>query len=180
MDKSLLQQTEQEGEEPRLVCWRRFASMGWNVCARRAEAEASQRAHALYYLALAEEAEPQLKGAQQVPWWRRLEREQENLRAALSWLIGQEEGELALRLSGALWWFWDIRGYWSEGLRWLEAVLGLPQAQGRTARRAKALHAAGMLATRQIILPLAHWPRKAWPSFANWQTSVVWSKPLTG
>ena len=95
MDKSLLQQTEQEGEEPRLLMLETIREYGLECLRERAQAEASQRAHALYYLALAEEAEPQLKGAQQVPWWRRLEREQENLRAALSWLIGQEEGELA-------------------------------------------------------------------------------------
>jgi predicted ATPase len=60
----------------------------------------------------------------------------------------QEEGELALRLCAALWWFWNIRGYWSEGLRWLEAALGLPQARGRTEWRAKALSGAGVLAFR--------------------------------
>src|SRR5438105_2336038 len=119
------------------------------------EAEASQRAHALYYLALAEEAEPHLKGAQQVLWWRRLEREQENLRAALTWLIEQQEGELALRLCGALWWFWNIRGYRSKAWRWLEAVLVLPQAQGRTARRAKALYGAAEFAYR-LGNPRAH------------------------
>jgi tetratricopeptide (TPR) repeat protein len=81
-------------------------------------------------------------------WWRRLEREKENLREALSWLIEEEEGELALRLSGALWWFWNIRGYYSEGWRWLEAALRLPRAQGRTAWRAKALLGAGEFAFR--------------------------------
>jgi DNA-binding NarL/FixJ family response regulator len=118
--------------------------MDWNVYAR-AERLISANCH---YLALAEETEPHLKGAQQVQWWRRLEREQENLRAALARLIEQEEGELALRLSGALWWFWNIRGYYSEGWRWLEAALGIPQAQGRTAWRAKALQGAGEFAFR--------------------------------
>jgi len=146
VDTSLLNATEQEDQEIRFTMLETIREYGVECLREREEAEASQRAHALYFLALAEEAEPQLKGAQQVLWWQRLEREQENLRAALSWLIGQEEGELAMRLSGALWWFWNIRGYWSEGERWLEAVLGLPQAQGRTARRAKALHGAGMLA----------------------------------
>jgi predicted ATPase/DNA-binding CsgD family transcriptional regulator len=148
IDKSLLQQTELEGNEPRLVMLETIREYGLEVLQESGEAEMSHRAHAQYYLALAEEAEPHLRGTQQVLWWKRLEREQENLRAALSWLIGQEEGELALRLSGALWWFWNIRGYWSEGGRWLEAVLGLPQAQGRTVRRAKALRGAGVLAHR--------------------------------
>jgi serine/threonine protein kinase len=105
LDKSLLQQTDYEGEEPRLMMLETIREYGLECLRERAEAEASQRAHALYYLALAEEAEPQLKGAQQVRWWRRLEREQDNLRAALSWFIECEETELALRLSGALWRF---------------------------------------------------------------------------
>jgi predicted ATPase/tRNA A-37 threonylcarbamoyl transferase component Bud32 len=146
LDKNLLQYSE-EREEPRLLMLETIREYAWEALAANEEAEAVHQAHALYYLGLAEMAEPQLMGAQQVRWWQRLEREQENLRAALSWLIGQEEGELALRLSGALWWFWNIRGYWSEGWRWLEAVLGLPQAQARTAKRAKVLHAAGVLAS---------------------------------
>jgi predicted ATPase/class 3 adenylate cyclase len=148
LDKSLLQQVEHESEEPRLTLLETVREYGLECLRESGEAELSQQAHARYYLALAEEAEPHLKGAQQVRWWRRLEREQENLRAALTWLIGKGEGELALRLGGALWWFWNIRGYWSEGWRWLEAALKLPQAQGRTAGRAKALQGAGDFAYR--------------------------------
>ena len=148
LDKSLLQQIEQEGEEPRLTMLETVREYGLESLHESGEAHESQRAHALYYLAFAEEAEPHLKEVQQVLWWRQLEQEQENLRTALAWLIGQEEGELALCLSGALWRFWMIRGYWSEGWRWLEAALGLPQTQGRTARRATALYGAGELAHR--------------------------------
>jgi serine/threonine-protein kinase PknK len=70
----------------------------------------------------------------------------------MAWLIGQEEGELALRLCDALWWFWNIRGYWNEGWRWLEAALALPQAQARTVRRAKALFGADTFAWRLAML----------------------------
>jgi predicted ATPase/class 3 adenylate cyclase/DNA-binding CsgD family transcriptional regulator len=154
LDKSLLQQREQEAEEPRFVMLETIREYGLECLRESGEAPVSQRAHALYYLALAEEAEPHLKGVQQVLWWERLEREQQNLRTALAWLIGQEEGELALRLSGALWRFWYTRGYWSEGWRWLEAALALPQAQGRTARRAKALEGTAELAP--FGYPAAH------------------------
>src|SRR6266487_2682134 len=141
IDKSLLQQIEQIGEEPRLTMLETMREYGLERLRESGEAQMCQRAHALYYLALAEEAELHLKGALQVQWWKRLEREIENLRAALAWLVEEGEGELALRLSGALGWFWNIRGYWSEGRRWLEEALKLPQAQGRTAYRAKALGA---------------------------------------
>jgi predicted ATPase/class 3 adenylate cyclase/DNA-binding CsgD family transcriptional regulator len=142
IDKSLVQQSEQEAGEPRFSMLETVREYGLERLSESRESGVSQQAHALYYLALAEEAEPHLKGAQQVLWWRRLEQEQENLRAALVWLIKQEQGELALRLSGALWRFWRIRGYSSEGWRWLEAALRLPQARGRTAWRAKALYGA--------------------------------------
>jgi predicted ATPase/class 3 adenylate cyclase len=146
LDKSLLQQTEREGGEFRLSLLETVREYGLERLHESGEAETSQRAHALHYLVFAEEAEPHLKGVQQVVWLGRLQREQENLRAALAWLIEHEEEELALRCCGAFWRFWYIRGYWSEGLRWLKEVLALAQAGGRTAARAKAYCGAGRLA----------------------------------
>jgi predicted ATPase/serine/threonine protein kinase/DNA-binding CsgD family transcriptional regulator len=149
VDKSLVQQVEKEGTEPSFEMLMTVREYGLDCLRERGEEEQIQRAHADYYLALAEEAEPHLKGAQQLPWLRRLDREQENLRAALGWLIAQEEVEQTLRFGGALWWFWQMRGYWSEGRRWLKAVLALPGTGERTALRAKALSAAGGLASIQ-------------------------------
>ena len=76
------------------------------------EEEEIRRAHAANYLALAEEASPELKGPRQTEWFDRLENEHDNLQAALSWSL--EEGgdaEMALRLVANLWWFWYKRGY---------------------------------------------------------------------
>jgi predicted ATPase/class 3 adenylate cyclase/DNA-binding CsgD family transcriptional regulator len=145
IDKSLLQQAEQEGEEPRLTMLETVREFGQECLRESGEAQVSKRAHALYYLALVEEAEPHLKGVQQVVWLGRLQREQENLRAALAWLFEHEE-ELALRCCGALWRFWYIRGYWSEGQHWLKEGLALSQEVERTAARAKAFCGAGRLA----------------------------------
>jgi predicted ATPase/DNA-binding CsgD family transcriptional regulator len=152
LDKSLLLQIEQEGEggeEPRFMMLETIHEYALEVLRESGEAEVTRHAHALYFLMLVEEAETHLKGAQQIRWLAQLEREQENLRAALAWLIEREEAELALRFCGALWWFWRLRGYWSEGRRWLEAALGLAQAGGATAARAKALYVAGDLAYYQ-------------------------------
>jgi predicted ATPase/DNA-binding CsgD family transcriptional regulator len=145
LDKSLLQQVAQEGTA-RLMMLETICEYGLECLRESGEARQIQSAHAEYYLALVEEAEPYLKGAQQLLWLRRLDREQENLRAAVSWLITHEEGEKALRFCVALWWFWQTRGYWSEGRRWLKAALALPGAGERTAVRARALSAAGELA----------------------------------
>jgi predicted ATPase/DNA-binding SARP family transcriptional activator len=88
------------------------------------EAETIKRAHAAYFLVLAEEAEPMLWGSEDAAWLDRLEREHDNTRAALSWSMEHDEVELALRLGGALRWFWFMAGYYSEGRSWLEAALG--------------------------------------------------------
>src|SRR5262249_22179491 len=127
-DKSLLHHAEQEGQEPRLGMLETIREYGLDCLRESGEFEDCQRAHALYFLALAEEAEAQLKGAQQGEWLRRLEREQANIRAALGWLIEHVETDLTLRLVGALWRFWFTRAYYSEGWHWLVAALALPQA----------------------------------------------------
>lgn len=147
-DKSLLQSAELEGEG-RLRLLETIREYGLEQLEASGEAEIIRRAHAEHYLRLVEEAEPHLKGVQQMVWLARLEQEQENLRTALRWLIEGGEAEPALRLCGALWWFWRLRGYWSEGRRWLEASLGLPQTDGPTLARARALCAAGDLSYYQ-------------------------------
>jgi predicted ATPase len=93
------------------------------------EAGDAKRAHAWYFLALAEEAEPELLGPQEAQWYERLEEEHDNIRAALSYSLEGAEPELGLRLAGTIWWFWRRHGHLSEGLRWLGG--GLDRGVGR-------------------------------------------------
>ncbi len=123
------------------------------------ELEAARRAHTHYYLELAERAAPALRGPDQRTWHFRLERENDNLRAALRWSLDQvrpdgteavAEPEAGLRLSGALGYFWYVRGYHSEGRRWLEEALGRASRDRNgagldSAARTRALIAAGPL-----------------------------------
>ncbi len=151
MDKSLLRQVEQGGEEPRLLMLATIREYGLEALASGGEMESARRAHAAYYLRLSERAELELGGPQQGAWLERLEREHDNLRAALSWSLeqaGDEEAELrreiALRLGGALWLFWWTHGHWSEGRTFLERALRA--SEGATAPiQAKALCAAASL-----------------------------------
>jgi len=115
------------------------------------ELEEARRQHAAYWLALAEQAEPELRGPRESEWSARLEDENENLRAALRWTIEGGEAELTLRLGAALWRFWEIRGQLVEGLAWLEQGLALhvPSDDATAAlshARAGALNGAGALA----------------------------------
>jgi predicted ATPase/DNA-binding CsgD family transcriptional regulator len=117
--------------------------------ARNGEADVIHRRHAAYYLAVAEEADSHLCGPHQVEWLERLEREHPNLRAALRWTIDSGNVDSGLRLGAALWRFWSIRGYLTEGRSWLRQLLALPHhAQPRRAL-ANALAAAGWLAEAQ-------------------------------
>ena len=107
------------------------------------EAEELRRRHAAHFLGLAEEAEPNLRGSPG-DWLERLEREHDNFRAALDRLEASGAGETALRLAGALWRFWYLKGHLAEGRRRLESVL---RTDGRpTAARAKALNGAAVMA----------------------------------
>src|SRR5439155_13067767 len=91
------------------------------------EMEITRQAHATYYLQLAEMAEREARGPLQAIWLERLEREHDNLHAALSWSLEQGDAgqsmEMALRLGAALEQFWMIRGHLSEGRTFLERAL---------------------------------------------------------
>lgn len=87
------------------------------------EEEVVRRRHAAHFLALAERAEPELKGRGQVEWLQRLEEDNGNLRAAMAWLLAEGEIEDAVRMAWSLWIFWLIHGHQSEGRRWIEAAL---------------------------------------------------------
>ena len=117
------------------------------------EAE-SKRTHAEHFLAVAEEAKPELFGPRDMEWFNRLEEEHDNMRAALSWALERAEAELGLHLAGALWPFWETRGYYDEGRRWLEEALE-KEGHASAAARTKALKAVGWLAHAQIDLDRA-------------------------
>ncbi len=154
LDKSLLQREEMFEEEPRftmLELIREYAEEKLDESGRSAKI---RERHANFFLTLAEEARPMLRGSEQGVWLERLEKEHNNLRAALGWFTkqveadgGKEAAESALRMAGALWQFWDTHGYVSEGRSWLQKLLGL--SDGTTVERAEALIGAAFLTSRQ-------------------------------
>ncbi len=117
--------------------------------------EAVRERHRNHFLALAEEAEPKLMGAEQAEWLERLEVEHENLRAGLDWSLVAAESAGGLRLCGALWRFWWTRGHLSEGREWCLRILGKAGGEERTRERAKVLNAAGAMAYYQGDYPCA-------------------------
>jgi predicted ATPase/transcriptional regulator with XRE-family HTH domain len=114
------------------------------------QADAIRRQHALYFLALAEQAEPKLDGEEAHIWVQALEIEHDNLASALEWSrTTPGSTDLGVRLAGALWPFWIVHGPRSEGYQWIEAAL--ESGGGPAAPRAKALLAAGDLGWMQRV-----------------------------
>jgi tetratricopeptide (TPR) repeat protein len=108
------------------------------------EAEKVLGRHRDWFLELAREAEPQLRGPEQLRWLHVLDLEHDNLRAALDWSLETGDIDSSLGLAGAMGFFWRMRGFWSDGLNRLERALA--GARGEPLRRAKALLWASALA----------------------------------
>ena len=148
LDKSLLRQEEGSSGEPRFVMLETVHEFAREKLEESREAEEIKRVHAQYFLTLAEEAYPELKGANQLEWLDRLEAEHDNMRAALTLALERKEAEVAISLGGALWLFWFVRGYHSEGRRWLQEALAIDE-RGSPDSRAMALAGVGWLAVQQ-------------------------------
>lgn len=158
IDKSLLQQTEQDGEVARFVMLETIREYGLDCLVTNGEMEIVQQAHAAYYVTLAEEAEPEYGGSQQAVWLERLEREHDNLRAVMLWSLEQARTEeveetklrreIGLRMGGALRRFWLVHAHMNEGRGFLERAFAISKEVG-IAVRAKALIAGANLAIAQ-------------------------------
>ena len=149
VDKSLVLVAEQDGEA-RYRLLETVRQYSWEKLSESGEAGRVCERHAGHYLALAQEAEPELKGEGQVAWLERLEREHDNLRVAMRWLLDRGESEEAARLGWALWLFWGIRAHFAEGQRSMEQALSAEGGAAMSASaRAKALYVAGMMANYQ-------------------------------
>lgn len=148
VNNSLLRQEGDTNGEPRLQMLETIREFAHEQLVARGEETAQRARHAEYYLALAEDAQPRLNTGEQEVWLEQLEAEHDNLRAALAWTIERGDGDQAVRLAAALWHFWEMRGYFTEGRRWLEAALERGQGAAAAAR-AEAYTGAGTMAWRQ-------------------------------
>jgi predicted ATPase/class 3 adenylate cyclase len=166
VDQSLVRR--ESGGDLRFGMLETIQEFGLEALEKAGEAGESRRRHARYYVELAEAAEPELT-LRDRDWLDRLGQEQDNLRAALRWSIDRGEAEPGMRIAGAVWRFWELRGHLAEGLRWTEELLSLPTAGARTPARAKALGAAGSL---------AYWMRDTEAVLGPYEESLAISRAL--
>jgi predicted ATPase/DNA-binding XRE family transcriptional regulator len=159
VDNSLLvsvAESSSASDEPRFMMLETIREYAAEHLRSDGEAEEMDRAHALYYLALAEAAQPEASPQMFDEWLAVLEQEHDNLRAALRWAIRHQEADIGARLGLMMWRFWSENFHLGEGRRWLEEVLELGEPEGGvveptpSARRWAFLHLiAGIMASGQ-------------------------------
>jgi non-specific serine/threonine protein kinase len=142
LDQSLLVKSS---DGPRVALLETVREYGLERLASSDELERIRAQHADYYLTLGEGvAAPRLEEPDGPLLMDQLEREHDNLRAALRWLIDHRRADESVGLAGALWSFWDKRGHRTEALNWLSLALALP-GSGLPAARARALIGCAMM-----------------------------------
>jgi predicted ATPase/class 3 adenylate cyclase len=144
VDKSLLRVREDHDGEPRFWMLETIREYAFEQLQDAEAADAMRRKHAAAYGALVEQAEAELRGPNQLVWLRRLDAEQDNVRAAIGWALAHDV-ETALQLTGSLYQYWEYRGLWNEGIRWTTEALERAKGRASRGRYARALFSAGFL-----------------------------------
>jgi predicted ATPase/serine/threonine protein kinase len=147
VDKSLAQQVEQVNQETRFIMLSAIREYALERLAEGNDESATRRAHAAYYLVLAEEGAEEI--AARPEWLDRYEVEHDNFRLAIDYLIKTGDADWGLRLGAALFRFWETREHLTEGRDAIARLLSLEGARARPKLRARLLFAAGVLAAAQ-------------------------------
>lgn len=144
VDKSMLWHETRPSGEPRFTLLETLREYALEQLSLSGQIEAVYRRHLAYFLQLVETIEPGAREPNLPAWMNRLEEEHDNLRAALQRALEFGEDDIALRIAGAVWRFWQIHGHVEEGAKWMQAILERTTAQESVAR-AKSLWGAGWL-----------------------------------
>jgi predicted ATPase/serine/threonine protein kinase len=152
VDKSLMQQVDEASAERRFLMLSTIREYALERLVESGEEFATRRAHAAYYVVLAEECGGELSTHPE--WLARFDLERQNFRAALEFLIRTGDADWGMRLGAALFHFWEMREHFAEGRALLESLLKLPGA-GQHKMRARALFYASVFVGAQGNLDYA-------------------------
>lgn len=146
-DKSLvIVEQESPGEGTRYRLLETIRQYALERLIERGETPAIRMRHLEYYLVLAEESEPYIYGSETAAWFRRLDKEIDNIRAAIEWSTSAGRADAALRILGALVYFWFAHGLVaSEWHERVQQALARQEGKKRTIARAKALNGIGFM-----------------------------------
>jgi len=158
LDKSLLKQEQKRGQDGRFSMLETILEYSRWQLQESGEEELVRRLHAEYYLALAEASDPRTAGRDLKKWLDRLESEHDNLRAAVQWSRTSGDSWLGLRLVTALGFFWEVRGFYSEGRAWLSDALERDRDPGR-AREYLLLQARALLLLGRLVVSQDDYPQ---------------------
>jgi predicted ATPase/class 3 adenylate cyclase len=146
LDKSLLRQTDEPDGSTRFQMLETIREYAHERLDASDDAESVRRAHAVYYLALAERLSAQVMGQDQRDVLDAMERDHDNLRAAIAWCVGQGEVDMALRFLPSCWRFWHMRGHTSEAAERARRILALPGTAAHPRELVRAVEASGGIA----------------------------------
>jgi tetratricopeptide (TPR) repeat protein len=146
VDHSLVLGDDRDDPAPRYRMLETIREYASEHLTSEGEADVVSRRHADFFIALAERAEPNLTGPEQIQWLDRLAADHDNLRAALNWARATGDAERGARLCAGLWRYWLARGHSGEGRGWTQRFLSLLDANLATGVRAGLEYAAGAMA----------------------------------
>lgn len=179
----LIQLESAASGSPRLTMLELLREYALEQLEQRGEAQAARDRHAAYYAALAAQAEPWLRRAEQLEWLARLTIEQANLRAALGWCFSAGgDAALGIKLAADLGWYWWLHNQCHEGVEWLKRAMH--HAPGRApAERARLCYLASALAiTTGTYADGERWANEAALSATSAHDAVAlaWANALLG
>lgn len=169
VDKSLLRQRDGPEHEPRFEMLETIRDFALEQAGERGELDGLRQRHADHYLEAASLAAGEIMGSGKRGWLDRLEADHENLRAAIAWYLETDRAEAALRMTAALWRFWQMRGHLGEGRDAVTAALALPHGAEHPAARADALSA---------LAGLAYWQGASAEARAAYEDEIVLRREL--
>jgi predicted ATPase/DNA-binding SARP family transcriptional activator len=135
LDKSLLTVRHRDGG-PRYRMLEIIKAYGQERLAEAGEHDELRRAHAAYFLDLAEQASEYLLGGDQLVWLARLADDHDNFNAAIHAAIAAGDADTAVGVAGSLAWYWWLRGHKREGAELCRAALAVPGGEASEPRAA--------------------------------------------
>jgi tetratricopeptide (TPR) repeat protein len=150
VDQSLIRPAPRVSGESRYAMLETIREYALEQLASHGESNNARRAHADFYVALGEQAAPELTaGAQHAMWLEKLDDDKDNLRVALRWCVETADADRGVQLGGAVWRYWFLRGALSVGRDWLHWIVSLQDPAQDAGLRARALTGAGVMAIWQ-------------------------------